>query len=319
VKGIQMSNNNVIYLNFNTRAVLDKSQYIPIEQKELPLDVFEEFDLMINKIKARFGENQPKDGVMVKKAIFKFKNKETLETYGRGCIHNSMHNHEIKSMFSKKGMWNAPMPFPVDLRLINKVLEVNSGGTLEVGRAADPFMWMDQKYKNTLNTIHLANKNNVKLVFNTMSDLCATDEYINLLIEGKHKIKMSMGFKIENADEIERKISPGAPSVLRRKKAFNKLKDAGVDVEECYILIEELKNYPKKEFERSTGISLEYFWKNVKPLYTEEDKKTFEFKLHWNCGSKTKFETPAYSEKDAYGKAVSFTANDATIELINIK
>ncbi len=188
-----------------------------VERTPETQDLFELYDYHMRCIEARYGEQLPKQGIVHTQA---FKHSE-LDTYGFGCVHNSSHQYMPK----KDEVWNQPMPMPADLRAIDAYFKRTVGPVIKVGVKSDPFMWMDAKYGITKSVLQLANKHCLALELHTMSDLCAHDDYIELL-EG-HTIVMQLGF--ENA-AIERYLSPGAPSRLRQERAIERLRAAGITV-----------------------------------------------------------------------------------------
>jgi hypothetical protein len=155
-------------------------------------------------------------------------NKGLLDTYGRGNVHNSIHQYKP----TKGGQFNNPVPFPADLYQIYKKIKASKGQTLTLGHKSDPFQWLDCKYKNTLKTLKLAKRYGVKLKINTISDLVAHDDYIELLKDVASEVVINIGFINEGlqGDEIERLASPGAPSIARRVKAMGKLALNGIKV-----------------------------------------------------------------------------------------
>jgi hypothetical protein len=268
---------NILYVNFKTRQVVESRNETVNSLQEIKETfkdretVFERYDLVVTQLTNRYGLNQPKGGVIVKSATYKHGDIVSLETYGRGDCHNSLHKHEVKTKLQKTGNWNRPMPFPVDLKVIDKVLLKNKNKTLVMGYASDPFQWIDQKYKNTHSTLQLANKYNIKLKIETMSDLCAHDDYIDLLIDGDHEIVMHMG--IEGfTDTQERRLSPGAPSLNRRHAAVSKLLSVGVKVTTKVVSHEDMiKYYPTKEL-NMIGISKKTY--SLEELFPTLDYKS---------------------------------------------
>ncbi len=215
---------SVIFFDFKKQVRLSKPlehspRYVGIEPKSE--DIFEQYHYQIKCLEARYGDNQPKKGVVYNQPLKGM----IFDTYGRGNVHNSIHQYKPKS----KKDWNSPMPFPADMVAIDKFLKSRSGKVLVLGSKSDPFMWMDHKYQITKSVIALANKYDVVLCINTMSDLCANDDYLDLLKAGDHQITMNMGFSDETETE-SRLNSPGAPSIKRREQAITKLKDAGIEV-----------------------------------------------------------------------------------------
>lgn len=93
--------------------------------------------------------------------------------------------------------------------------------------------WMDTKFQLMKNAMAKARDEGVPYIINTSSDLVGRDDYIEAL--GKNaKVKIwalpDAPIGSETGDAI-RHLFPGNPSRLRQKWAFDKLKQAGVDVE----------------------------------------------------------------------------------------
>ncbi len=258
---------SLIAVNFKTRQIVERVNAPALEEhpadtgRELTdADLFADFDHKIECIQNRFGDTPPHGGVVYNGAV----TAKGFDTYGRGNVHNSIHQWRPKTP-AEKDAWNRPMPFPADLRKIDKGLRKLTGKTVRVGLKSDAFMWMDRKYNVTLSTIKLATKHGVKLEFHTMSDLCAHDDYISELKAGGHSVVMQVGFQHMLSDvesnSLERKISPGAPSIPRRLEAIEKLTKAGVSVRKVYsdlgeiIKDKELFNY----LCRTTGTGPDYW------------------------------------------------------------
>lgn len=187
--------------------------------------------IIFKQIEARYGDEQPKGGVVYKTPV-DLKNR-TIDSYGRGNVHNSIHQYKPKS----SQWWNRPMPFPSDLRPIVKALK--AGGEWTLGAKSDGFMWMDRRYRHTYKVLQLAKHYKVKLTIHTMSDLVAHDDYIHLL-KG-HTIVMNMGSGESEAQELLD--SPGAPSLKRRIEAVQTLLHSGIEV----LLIDKNKNLSRPE------------------------------------------------------------------------
>lgn len=199
-----------------------------------------------DKIAKRYGENQPRGGVVFK-TTFKLVNYHTscnkchyafeIDTYGRGCIHDCVYCY-AKDQLTTHGFWNRPMPFPVDLATVRHVMytvfETNKASKwrsilekrvpLRIGSMSDSFMLMDKKYKVTEELLKILKFYNYPYIIFTRSDLVADDKYI----EAMDKDLASVQFSISgNNDYLIRRIEPGAPSVKRRIAALKKLNDAG--------------------------------------------------------------------------------------------
>lgn len=196
-----------------------------IEASEIPtpkeLNMFEEFDRMQTNIQNRYEDHLPKQGTVYKQKLTK--NTNSFDSYGYGCVHNSVHQY----MPRRGEIWNKPMPMPADLRQIDAFLRSHSGKVLRLGLKSDPFMWMDHKYGMTKSVIRLANQYKVSLVIHTLSDLCAHEDYLDLIKAGDHLVVMQMGLSCE---KLEHLASPGGPSNARRERTIEILKSAGVEV-----------------------------------------------------------------------------------------
>lgn len=184
-----------------------------------------EFDFRLHaNLKARFGDQQPENGTVSPMVG----DPRWIDTYGMGNFHNSV--HQFQPAITDR--WNRPQPFPclmeeIEARLCRARHRPGTKARFNVGLLSDPFQWLDCKYSVTKKLLLLANALNVQLTFHTMSDLCAHDDYRPLLKAGGHRIIMHLGV---NDDKAERYLSPGAPSVLRRKKAVALLKASGISV-----------------------------------------------------------------------------------------
>lgn len=115
------------------------------------------------------------------------------------------------------------MPVPVP----NPNLNTNILGEARINDAAfdDPLRWADSKYGVTKAWME---KNADKpITINTSSDLIARDDYA-ALINPKSKVNL---YDTTDNEHINRMIFPGNASSARINKAYEKLKDAGVNVE----------------------------------------------------------------------------------------
>ena len=185
------------------------------------LTAVELVEVYTSRVQARF-DRPIRGGAIFKGCI----NRElqAIDSYGRGNFHNSVHQYK-----GPKGWWNSPMPFGADLVAIERYLKSMSGETVRFGLKSDPFMWLDCKFNFTKKVLQLATRYGVRLAIHTMSDLCGHDDYLELIEEGGHTVRMQLGVG-EGLDLLERRLSPGAPSVKRRLTAVYRLRDAGVSV-----------------------------------------------------------------------------------------
>lgn len=197
---------------------------------------------MYDKISARYGEEQPRGGVVFN-TTFKLVNHHSscrkchyafeLDTYGRGCIHNCVYCYALDQL-TTHGFWNRPMPFPVNMAEIRKtfytVFETDRKSKwrevmdkkipIRIGSMSDSFMWTDRKYKVTQELLKILDFYDYPYIIFTRSDLVATDEYMQLLRKDLCSVQMSIAGENEH---LTRLIEPGAPSVSRRFKALETL------------------------------------------------------------------------------------------------
>jgi len=199
-----------------------------------------------DRIAKRYGDKQPRGGVVFK-TTFKLVNYHSscskchhafeLDTYGRGCIHECVYCY-AKDQLTSHGFWNRPMPFPVDLSEVRKILYtvfetdkpskwrsvLEPRTPLRIGSMSDSFMLMDKKYKVTLELLNILKFYKYPHIIFTRSDLVADDTYMKAM----DKDWVSVQFSISgNNEAITRKLEPGAPSVKRRMAALKKLNDEG--------------------------------------------------------------------------------------------
>ncbi|MBY0471527.1 radical SAM protein [bacterium] len=200
---------------------------------------------MYDRLHERFGLQQPRGGVVFKGSLKLLESKDCdkcfyrfeVDTYGRGCIHNCAYCY-AKAYLHQRKYWNEPMPFPIDISEIRKtfatvfesdrhhklrsVLEQRI--PLRIGSMSDSFMWMDKKYKVTLELLKILKFYDYPYIVFTRSDLIAEDEYAAQLDPMLASIQMSISSINE---ELTKKIEPGAPSPARRLRALEKLAKSG--------------------------------------------------------------------------------------------
>ena len=160
-----------------------------------------------------------------------------IDTYGRGCIHNCVYCY-AKAELTVHGMWNNPIPVPVDLneirRIFYTVFETDKKSKwrdilekripLRIGSMSDSFMWSDTKYKVTQELLKLLKFYNYPYVVFTRSDLVAHDDYMKLIDPKLAAIQFSISSTNES---LLKQIEPGAPSAKRRMVALQKLAENG--------------------------------------------------------------------------------------------
>lgn len=201
------------------------------------------FDWSIyDKLSARFGEKQPRGGVVFNTTLKLVNHHSTctkchysfeVDSYGRGCIHNCLYCYAKESLFAHK-YWNEPIPFPVNLAEIRKifytVFETDRPSQwrdvlekkipLRIGSMSDSFMWIDRKYGVTKELLRILNHYKYPHVIFTRSDLVAEDEYLEILDPSLAAIQFSI---CGGNEKLTKLIEPGAPSVERRLLALQKL------------------------------------------------------------------------------------------------
>lgn len=195
----------------------------------------------------KFGSEQPRGGVVFK-TNFKLVNFHhtcskchysfEVDTYGRGCVHDCIYCY-AKDQLTLKGYWNRPHPMPVDLSEIRKIFHtvfetdkkskwrdlLEARIPLRIGSMSDSFMWMDRKFKVSLELLKILKFYQYPYIIFTRSDLIANDEYIAQLDNKITAIQFSIS---GNNEEINKLIEPGAPSIKRRLKAIKKLNESGI-------------------------------------------------------------------------------------------
>ena len=195
----------------------------------------------------KFGAEQPRGGVVFK-TNFKLVNFHhdcskchyafEIDTYGRGCTHNCIYCY-AKDQLTLKGYWNRPHPMPVDLAEIRKIFYtvfetdkkskwrevLESRIPLRIGSMSDSFMWMDRKFKVSLELLKILKFYQYPYIIFTRSDLIANDDYIEALDKNIGAVQFSIS---GNNEEMNKLIEPGAPSLKRRLKALKKLNESGI-------------------------------------------------------------------------------------------
>ncbi|MBS1982736.1 MAG: hypothetical protein JST16_01075 [Bdellovibrionales bacterium] len=199
-----------------------------------------------DKIAARYGDEQPRGGVVFNTTL-KLVNHHSsctkchyaleLDTYGRGCVHNCVYCY-AKEIMTRHGYWNEPMPFPINLAEVRKifytVFETQKSSKwrsilekrvpIRLGSMSDSFMWMDKKYKVSLELLKILKFYRYPYIVFTRSDLIATDEYIDVLDRDLCSIQFSMS---GGNEKLTRALEPGAPGVFRRLEALKRLAEEG--------------------------------------------------------------------------------------------
>ena len=198
-----------------------------------------------DRLYERFGDHQPRGGV-VYKGTLKFLeayncsqcfHRFEIDTYGRGCVFNCAYCY-AKSYLTIRGYWNKPMPFPIDIATIRKIFAtvfetsrrnkfrpiLEKRVPLRIGAMSDAFMWMDKKYRVTLELLKILKFYNYPYIIFTRSDLVADDEYMQAMAPHLVSIQMSLS---SIHQELTRQLEPGAPAPSKRLQALQKLAEHG--------------------------------------------------------------------------------------------
>ena len=130
------------------------------------------------------------------------------------------------------------MPAPADISEIWKifytVFETNNHSKwrdvlskripIRIGSMSDSFMFMDKKYKITLELLKILKFYDYPYIIFTRSDLVSHDEYMNVMDPDLCSVQMSLA---STNDELNKLIEPGTPSAKRRLLALQKLSRNG--------------------------------------------------------------------------------------------
>lgn len=134
---------------------------------------------------------------------------------------------------------------------------------------ADPFAWMDIKYKSTQKALR---EHGDKIhTISTRSDLISHDDYMNLLDPKKHRINMHISGHIPR---LTRGVEGGSPSNSRRLSAAQKLKNAGFDVTLIHDNVNGIPLEPMKDLaEDNPDVNLNSFKHESNHINPNEGKK----------------------------------------------
>lgn len=161
-----------------------------------------------------------------------------LDTYMNGCSHECVYCW-AKTELTKVEQWNNPIPIPIDItslwELFYKAFETDEKfplrevilkrTPLRIGSMSDPFLSMERKYQNTLETLKLLKLYKYPFLLLTRSAMAAEDSYIELMDKGRSTVQFSIPSLNE---EIVKVLEPGADSPLKRLNALKKLNEAGI-------------------------------------------------------------------------------------------
>lgn len=103
-------------------------------------------------------------------------------------------------------------------------------------KEADPFSWMDDKYKAAKQLLQRHNSIGMPAVINTSSDLISKPDYIQAIPPGS-TVNLYM---LTNNASLNRRIFPGNASQQRLEDAAQKLKEAGIKVNKIYPSVDDV-------------------------------------------------------------------------------
>jgi len=116
----------------------------------------------------------------------------------------------------------------------------------------DAFAWMDDKFKWSKDWLKRLNSVGKSVEINTASDLIGKDDYAELIPKGSKVNLWFSGMPDSNVDQLPYKMArsafPGKPSDRRLMDTYERLKQAGVDVEIKNII--DVPKYRKQVIER---------------------------------------------------------------------
>jgi DNA repair photolyase len=199
----------------------------------------------VDRLYERFGDRQPRGGVVYKGTMKLLEAQDCaqcfhrfeIDTYGRGCVHNCAYCY-AKGALSIRRYWNEPVPFPIDIAAIRNIFAtvfetlkpskfrhiLEHRVPLRLGSMSDAFMWMDKKYRVTLELLKILRFYHYPYLIFTRSDLVADEEYLRAM--DPHLASVQMSLSSINR-ELTRQIEPGAPAPSKRLQALQTLAEHG--------------------------------------------------------------------------------------------
>lgn len=218
-----------------SRELWEKAHQVPSAYRDT-------FDYRIyDRLHERFAARQLRGGVVYRGTMKLLEAQDCahcfhrfeIDTYGRGCVHDCAYCY-AKSYLSIRRYWNEPMPFPIDIAAIRKIFAtvfetskrskfraiLEKRVPLRLGSMSDAFMWMDKKYRVTLELLKILKFYAYPYIIFTRSDLVADDDYLQAMDPNLASVQMSISSI--NRD-LTRQLEPGAPAPSRRLQALQKL------------------------------------------------------------------------------------------------
>lgn len=167
---------------------------------------------MLSRMEARFGDKLP--------AHFR---RCLSKPQARPYMHGDVHNVSYRK--PRKGeIFNRPYPVPCYVTAESCLKQGDAlilGSKCREGRD-EPFPWMDQKYRSSLNFLRSLPDQTVVHI-TTRSDLIAHEDYLREIV--RLHASVTILCPAWASDEEIRRIEPGAPSKARRIKAVERLRE----------------------------------------------------------------------------------------------
>lgn len=151
-----------------------------------------------------------------------------LDTYGCGCQHNCGYCY-ARYLLDFRKLWNPAYPSVANINRIRHTIrtKLKPGEIVRLGGMTDCFQPLERENGITYRTIEALNEMGVGYLIVTKSSLVAEREYIHVMDRNLAHIQVSI---TTTADELSRKVEPGASLPMERVSAVEKLQLAGFDV-----------------------------------------------------------------------------------------
>jgi len=151
-----------------------------------------------------------------------------LDTYGCGCQHNCGYCY-ARSLLAFRGLWNPQLPATADVKKIRQLIatKLKPGQVVRLGGMTDCFRPIEKGRRLTYRTIQMLNERGVHYLIVTKSGLVASEPYLDVMDRRLAHIQVSI---TTSADELSRRLEPGASLPGDRRAAVETLAASGFDV-----------------------------------------------------------------------------------------
>lgn len=151
-----------------------------------------------------------------------------LDTYGCGCQHNCGYCY-ARSLLAFRGLWNPQLPATADVKKIRQLIatKLKPGQVVRLGGMTDCFQPIEKGRRLTYRTIQMLNERGVHYLIVTKSGLVASEPYLDVMDRRLAHIQVSI---TTSADELSRRLEPGASLPGDRRAAVETLAASGFDV-----------------------------------------------------------------------------------------